>query len=144
MTLFGSGSWPYKPKQPASYCLSWELPCLPSLSHAESCREYRPRQRVLHGVLRVRLQGCPYRARMQADRDPGVFQVGITKLLNGLCFHAGQPAITSFIPPSVDSIILDYQSPNAQAGFYPNEDPNSGGVGARPSPCMLLPSSSHV
>ena len=41
----------------------------------------------------------------------------------------GQPAITTFIPPSVDSIILDYQSPNAQPGYYPNEDPNSGGVG---------------
>ena len=42
---------------------------------------------------------------------------------------AGQPAVSSFIPPSVDSIILDYQSPNAQPGFYPNEDPNDGGIG---------------
>lgn len=42
---------------------------------------------------------------------------------------AGQPALSSFIPPSVDSLILDYQSPNAQPGFYPNEIPNSGGVG---------------
>ena len=61
----------------------------------------------------------------------------MSKLLNGLDFRAGQPAITSFIPPSVDSIILDYQSPNAQAGFYPNEDPNSGGVGERRSPAPL-------
>ena len=43
--------------------------------------------------------------------------------------YAGQPAVSSFIPPSVDSIILDYQSPNAQPGFYPNEDPNDGGIG---------------
>ena len=29
----------------------------------------------------------------------------------------------------MDSIILDYQSSNAQPGFYPSEDPNDGGVG---------------
>lgn len=46
-----------------------------------------------------------------------------------LLAYAGQPAVSSFIPPSVDSIILDYQSPNAQPGFYPNEDPNDGGIG---------------
>ncbi len=43
--------------------------------------------------------------------------------------YVGQPALSSFIPPSVDSIILDYQSPNAQPGFYPNEDPSDGGIG---------------
>ena len=58
----------------------------------------------------------------------------------GRCNRAGQPAITSFIPPSVDSIILDYQSPSAQPGFYPNEDPNSGGVGERPESSELTPS----
>ena len=41
------------------------------------------------------------------------------------------PATSSFIPPSVDSLILDYQSPNAAAGFYPGEDNSTGGVGAR-------------
>ncbi len=56
--------------------------------------------------------------------------------LTRLYLCAGQPATTSFIPPSVDSIILDYQSPNAQPGFYPNEDPNSGGIGERPLTCM--------
>lgn len=46
-----------------------------------------------------------------------------------LLAYAGQPAVSSFIPPSVDSIILDYQSPNTQPGFYPNEDSSDGGIG---------------
>ncbi len=49
----------------------------------------------------------------------------------------GQPATSSFIPPSVDSLILDYQSPNASPGFYPNEDPDSGGVGECPVLCAV-------
>lgn len=46
---------------------------------------------------------------------------------------AGLPALTSFIPPSIDSLILDYQSPNAAPGYYPNEQSlagNLGGIGA--------------
>ncbi len=37
------------------------------------------------------------------------------------------------IPPSIDSLILDYQSPNALPGYYPNEQSitgNQGGIGA--------------
>jgi len=59
------------------------------------------------------------------------------KALKRLIVCAGQPALSSFIPPSVDSIILDYQSPNAQPGFYPGEDPNDGGIGV----CCLAPDS---
>ena len=50
-------------------------------------------------------------------------------MLWALPLPAGQPALSSFIPPSVDSLILDYQSPNANPGFYPNEANSSGGIG---------------
>ena len=36
----------------------------------------------------------------------------------------------TFIPPSTESILLDYQSPNAFSGCYPNELP----LGAFPPP----------
>ena len=36
---------------------------------------------------------------------------------------AGKPATSTFIPPLVDSLLLDYQSPRAQLGFYPSEVP---------------------
>lgn len=39
------------------------------------------------------------------------------------CCPAGKPATSTFIPPLVDSLLLDYQSPQAQLGFYPNEVP---------------------
>lgn len=34
----------------------------------------------------------------------------------------GQPARASYIPPAMDSLILDYQSPRAMPGFYPSEE----------------------
>ena len=37
--------------------------------------------------------------------------------------HAGKPATSTFIPPLTDSLLLDYQSPRAQLGYYPNELP---------------------
>ena len=36
---------------------------------------------------------------------------------------AGLPAQSSHIPPAIESLILDYQSINAQPGYYPNEVP---------------------
>ena len=38
---------------------------------------------------------------------------------------AGKPALSTFIPPHVDSLLLDYQSPRAALGYYPNEVPAS-------------------
>ena len=35
---------------------------------------------------------------------------------------AGKPALATLIPPCNESLILDYQSPDAQPGFYPNEE----------------------
>lgn len=34
----------------------------------------------------------------------------------------GEPERASLIPPSIDSLIVDYQSPLALPGHYPNED----------------------
>ena len=42
---------------------------------------------------------------------------------------AGLPAGATLIPPSIDSLILDYQSPNAAPGYYPNEQSLSGNLG---------------
>ena len=39
-----------------------------------------------------------------------------------LCAVAGKPALTTLIPPCNESLILDYQSPNAKPGFYANEE----------------------
>ena len=39
------------------------------------------------------------------------------------CSFTGKPATSTFIPPLVDSLLLDYQSPRAKLGFYPNEVP---------------------
>lgn len=53
---------------------------------------------------------------------------------------AGLPATTSMIPPSIDSLILDYQSPNALPGYYPNEQSltgNQGGIGRAILPSTL-------
>ena len=53
---------------------------------------------------------------------------------------AGLPAKISIIPPVMDSIILDYQSPNAPPGFYPNElnlTGPEGGIGEAPATSAL-------